>query len=184
MHKTVFTILLTSLWLPITAQAVVYNVNRSFTNGASTATLTGTLDSPLGHFVIQNGGASPFTNVSLSLTTNANSYNLVNALTGIVQGGQFIIDATPTTLTFNTNSISAADLVFSDQFDAFSHNRYVIGYDASPGFQAAYTDTAEFVVTATLPTVFGTAVPEPSTLLLLGIGAISLLSYRKAKSHG
>jgi hypothetical protein len=27
-------------------------------------------------------------------------------------------------------------------------------------------------------------VPEPSTLLLLGIGAISLLGYRKAKSHG
>jgi hypothetical protein len=26
--------------------------------------------------------------------------------------------------------------------------------------------------------------PEPSTLLLLGIGAISLLGYRKAKSHG
>jgi hypothetical protein len=29
-----------------------------------------------------------------------------------------------------------------------------------------------------------TLVPEPSTLLLLGIGAISLLGYRKAKSHG
>ena len=28
------------------------------------------------------------------------------------------------------------------------------------------------------------SVPEPSTLLLLGIGAISLLGYRKAKSHG
>jgi hypothetical protein len=29
-----------------------------------------------------------------------------------------------------------------------------------------------------------TVVPESSTLLLLGIGAISLLGYRKAKSHG
>jgi hypothetical protein len=27
-------------------------------------------------------------------------------------------------------------------------------------------------------------VPEPSTLMLLGVGAISLLGYRKAKSHG
>jgi hypothetical protein len=26
--------------------------------------------------------------------------------------------------------------------------------------------------------------PEPSTLLLLSVGAISLLGYRKAKSHG
>jgi hypothetical protein len=30
----------------------------------------------------------------------------------------------------------------------------------------------------------GSVVSEPSTLLLLGIGAISLLGYRKAKSHG
>jgi hypothetical protein len=29
-----------------------------------------------------------------------------------------------------------------------------------------------------------TLIPEPSTLLLLGIGAFSLLGYRKAKSHG
>jgi len=29
-----------------------------------------------------------------------------------------------------------------------------------------------------------TLVPEPSTLLLLGIGAISLIGYRKAKPHG
>jgi hypothetical protein len=29
-----------------------------------------------------------------------------------------------------------------------------------------------------------TVVPEPSTIFLLGIGAISLLGYRKAKSHG
>ena len=181
MHKTVFALLLILLWCPVSARAVVYNVNRSFTNGASTATLTGTLDSPIGHFVIQNAGPSPFTSVNLSLTTNATSYNLTNALTGIIQGGQFIIDATPSTLTFNTNSVGSADLVFSDQSDPYGNNRYVIGYDSIPGFQAAYTNNAAFYVAATLPTIFGTAVPEPSALFLLGIGAISLLGYRKAK---
>ena len=48
MHKTVFAILLTLLSFPVTAQAVVYNVNRSFTNGASTATLTG-------HWIVRSG---------------------------------------------------------------------------------------------------------------------------------
>jgi hypothetical protein len=36
-------------------------------------------------------------------------------------------------------------------------------------------------VPSTVPIDFGTAVPEPSSLLLLGIGAISLLGYRKAR---
>jgi hypothetical protein len=181
MHKTVFALFLTLPWIPVTAQAVVYNVNRSFTNGASTATLTGTLSIPIGNYVIQNASVSPFTNVNLSLTTNATSYNLVNALTGIITGGQFIIDATPTTLTFNTNSISAADLVFSDTTGPFDNNRYVIGYDDAPGFQAAYTDTAGLFVPATLPTVFGTAIPEPSTLVLLVAGIFASQSRRSRR---
>src|SRR5215213_7491426 len=128
MHKTIFALILILLSLPVSARAVVYNVNRSFSDallgGFSTATLTGTLDSPIGHFVIQNHSASPFTSVNLSLNVNATSYNLHNALTYLVlDGGQFIIDATPTTLTFNTNSIYAADLVFSDHTDTSSHNR-------------------------------------------------------------
>jgi hypothetical protein len=183
MHQTFFALLVILLCLPVSAQAVVYSVNRSFTDGTTTATLTGTLASLSGHFVIQNGGASPFTSVDLSLTTNGTSYHLVNALTNYIGVGQFIIDATPSTLTFNA-PYGLADLLFSDHTDPDSGNRYGIGYDSIPGFEAAYTNNASFSVRATLPTIFGNAVPEPSTLLLLGIGAISLLGYRKAKSRG
>src|SRR4051794_38596284 len=107
MHKTVFTLIAIFLWFPVTARAVTYVVNRSFTNGASTATLTGTLDVPIGDYIIQNSSASPFTNVNLSLTVNAVSYNLVHALTDLINGtGQFGINATPTALSF---SVANAD---------------------------------------------------------------------------
>ena len=39
-------------------------------------------------------------------------------------------------------------------------------------------------ITGSGSSIESASVPEPSTLLLLGIGAISLLGYRKAKSHG
>src|SRR5262245_36660522 len=86
-----------------TAQAVVYDVNRSFTNGASTASLIGTLTIPIGSYTMGAYDASPFTNVNLSLTVNSTSYNLINALTGASYGsGYFIVNATPTALTFST----------------------------------------------------------------------------------
>ena len=47
-----------------------------------------------------------------------------------------------------------------------------------------YTFGLMLATTQTLRELRLTLVPEPSTLLLLGIGAISLLGYRKAKSDG
>src|SRR5262245_19701259 len=138
-----------------TTQAVVYNVNRSVTNGALTANLIGTVTIPTGNYVIQNEGASPFTNVNLSLTVNSTSYNLVNALTGVIIGtGHFIINATPTTLTFSTanaDGFNPADLVFSDTTVPASNNRYVIGSNGLPAFEAAYTNAGTVFANATLP---------------------------------
>jgi len=169
------------------AQAMLYDVNRSFSLGPDSATLTGTVDIPLGSYTIMNMGASPFTSVNLTLNVNSVSYNVNNALTSLISGtGRFFINATPTTLIFNTanaNGGNPADLVFSDTL-SLSGNYYAIGHNGAPGFEAAYTSTAGFNVPATLPTDFASAVvPEPSTcaLLLLPFGLHSIRKFRSRK---
>ena len=163
------------------AQAATYSVNRSFLN----ATLTGTVDIPIGNYTIQNAGASPFTAVNLSLTVDATSYNLVNSLTDLIYGnGQFLIVATATTLTFDTangNGSNPADLVFSDTIFPFMNNRYVIGSNGNPGFEVGYTDAGEAVVNVTFPTVFGTIVPEPSTFALAALALLGLLAHGRRR---
>jgi hypothetical protein len=160
------------------SQAVTYEVNRSFTDGISTATLTGTVNVIIGNYVIQNANPNPFTAVNLNLTVNATSYNLTNALTDIVFGtGQFFIDATPTTLTFSTangNGVNPADLIFSDNTNPSSTNRYAIGSNGNPAFEVAYTDAGFVVAGARFPTVFGTAVPEPSSITLFSLAMLWL----------
>jgi len=167
--------------LTSSAQATLYDVNRSFGG----ATLTGTVEIPIGNYVIQNAGASPFTSVSLTLKVNATSYSLVNALTGVIYGsGQFLINATPTTLTFSTanaDGSNPADLVFSDTIDPFSNNRYAIGSNGDPEFEVAYTDAGSALANPPFPTVFGTAIPEPGTLMLVGLSVVGLLAFVRRK---
>jgi PEP-CTERM motif len=169
-----------AMMIASSAQATLYDVNRFFTAGGTNATLTGTLDIPTGNYVIQNASVSPFTTVNLTLTVNAASFNLDNALTGFILGnGQFFIDATPTTLTFSTANADVhnpADLVFSDNSDPSLNNRYSIGYNGIPGFEVAYTDAGSVVTYATLPTVFGTAIPEPGSFALVGLSIVGLLA--------
>ena len=162
------------------AQAQIYSVNRSFTDGFNTATLIGTVDIPLGNYTIQNYGASPFTSVNLTLTVGGTPYTVDNALTGLIYGtGNFIINATPTTLTFSTanaNGGNPADLVFSDNTAVETNDRYVIGSNGDPRFEAAYTGAGSVVsTTVTYPTVFGTAVPEPTAMALAGLGGIAAM---------
>src|SRR6266446_1184759 len=103
MKKTKQVVIAIALIISNSAQAAQYHVNRSFTDGSSSATLTGTLDIPMGSYTIQNSGPSPFTAVNLTLTVNGTPFTLTHALTGVIHGtGQFLISATPTTLTFNT----------------------------------------------------------------------------------
>src|SRR4051812_7638867 len=52
------------------ARADMYAVNRVFTEGPNTASLTGTLTLPQGNYTIIDRGAAPFTAVDLVLTVN------------------------------------------------------------------------------------------------------------------
>jgi hypothetical protein len=164
------------------ARADVYNINRYITDGTEQATLTGTVSIPEGNYILMAGDASPFTSVNLTMTLDGTPYGLDLVLTSLIQGtGEFIIDATPTGLTFDTANADAydsADLTFSDNPDSQSGDRYAIGYDAVPGFEAAYTDTAGFYTPTTQPIVFGAAVPEPSALGLLALGTIATIVCR------
>jgi hypothetical protein len=168
------------------ARAQIYNVNLLFMDGANSATLTGTVDIPIGNYTIQSVSPSPFTAANLTLTVNATSYAVDNVLTDIIHGtGQFFIDATATTLTFNTANTDAgdpADLVFSDNLNAFANDRFVIGSNGDPQFEAAYTGAGSVTSSAvTFPTVFGNVVatPEPATLALAGLGAMALMFFRR-----
>lgn len=160
------------------AQATVYEVNRLFPQ----ASLTGTLEIPLGSYTIQNTNPSPFTSVHLILTLNGTQFFLNHCLTGDIRGtGQFFIDATATSLIFSTanaNGANPADLDFSDTTVQQAHNYFSIGYDTIPGYESAYTDAGSFTANATLPIVFA-VVPEPSVIALLALGGAGLLYRRK-----
>src|SRR5258706_10026685 len=168
------------------AQATLYNVNRSFTDGVSSATLTGTLGIPIGNYTIQNSSASPFTSVNLTLTVNGTPFLLQNALTDYIFGsGQFFIGATATTLTFSTanaDGSNPADLIFSDNTNPGITNRYSIGYNGSPGFEVAYTHAGDVGATATFPTIFA-VVPEPSTACLTGACLLLHLGFRRLRNR-
>ena len=153
--------------VPVSAQAVVYNVNRSFASITNnTATLTGTLTAPLGNYVIQNQGASPFTNVNLLLTVNATPYNLVTVDTSLIKGtGQsshqcdcYFLDVQHCQCKWP----NPADLSFWDVI-LIGDAKYAIGSDADPRFEVAETSAGKVLAFTppTFPVLFGTAVPEP-----------------------
>ena len=148
---------LTMIVIASSARAVTYQVNRSWGGGA--ATLAGTVDVETGHYTIMNGGAAPFTNVMLTLTVNGTPFILDHADTSQIVGtGEFIIDATITSLVFNTantDSGNPADLNF---FDSININRYVLGSNGNPHFEAGYTTAGEVIGDIGFPFLFGSAV--------------------------
>jgi hypothetical protein len=176
--------LLSASLVTSSAQAVVYEVNRSFTEGSLLATLTGTVSVTLGNYVIQNAAPNPFTDVNLTMHVDGVSYSLTNALTGLISGsGQFVVDATAMSLEFaaSGDELNPADLVFSDSTELFSPIRYGIGSDSDAAFEAAYGGPSYVVAAVQFPVVFGVAIPEPSTGLMLLIGMAAVGTLRRTR---
>jgi len=189
---------LAAMLTPVAAKAITYTVNRSWSSGSDNASLVGTVDVPIGSYTIQNGTPNPFTNVNLTLTVNSNPFTLNTADTSFIYGtGQFLVNATSSTLTFNTNvsGFNAARVRFQNSGNPFGNRRYEIGTflnpftgqlvnlegsTASPGF-------TEVVASVSLPVTFGTAqtaqqVPEPASLFGLGVlGTLGAASTLKRK---
>jgi len=158
--------------------AIFYDVSRSWSDGfGGTASLTGTVDVPLGSYTIMNNGPSPFTSVSLMLSVNGGAPVLLNhADTSAIFGtGQFLISATASSLIFtaNGNAFNPADLNF---FDATNLNSYSIGSDADPHFQIGEIGNHDVVdLSITFPNVFGTTRSVSDTGSALAMLSISLL---------
>ena len=185
---------LAAMLTPVAATAVTFTVNRSWSESGNNASLVGTVDVPVGSYTIQNGTPNPFTNVNLILTVNGNPFPVLNAAdTSNISGtGQFLVNATSSTLTFNTanaDGSNPANLAFVNSSTGFVGPLYGIGYDGNPGFEIAINTSPNVAASVALSVTFGTVqqvqqVPEPASLFGLGVlstlGAASTLK-RKLK---
>ena len=185
---------LAAMLTPVAATAVTFTVNRSWSGFGNNASLVGTVDVPVGSYTIQNGTPNPFTNVNLILTVNGNPFPVLNAAnTSLIWGtGQFLVNATSSTLTFNTanaNGSNPADLAFVNSSTGLGGPLYGIGYDGAPGFEIAINTSPNVAASVAFSVTFGTVqqvqqVPEPASLFGLGVlstlGAASTLK-RKLK---
>lgn len=183
---------LAAMLTPVAAKAVTFTVNRSWSNGSDNASLVGTVDVPIGSYTINSTGTpNPFTNVNLTLTVNGNPFTLDAANTLLLSGtGQFLVNATSSTLTFNTANASAgnaAELAFVNSSTGNGGPGYVIGTNAGSGFEIATKTSPNVFAQLTLPVTFGTAqtaqqVPEPASLFGLGVlGTLGVGSTLKRK---
>jgi hypothetical protein len=182
---------LAAMLTPVAATAVTFTVNRSWSQSGNNASLVGTVDVPIGSYTIQNGTPNPFTNVNLTLTVNSNPFTLNTADTSLIYGtGQFLVNATSSTLTFNTANADGgnpADLTFVNSFTGLSAPRYVIGSDGALGFEIAIDTSPDVVAFLAFPVTFGTVqtvqqVPEPASLFGLGVlGTLGVGSTLKRK---
>ncbi|MBD2621441.1 PEP-CTERM sorting domain-containing protein [Microcystis flos-aquae FACHB-1344] len=182
---------LAAMLTPVAATAVTFTVNRSWSQSGNNASLVGTVDVPIGSYTIQDGTPNPFTNVNLTLTVNSNPFTLNTADTSFIYGtGQFLVNATSSTLTFNTANADGgnpANLTFVNSFTGLSAPRYLIGSDGAPGFEIAIDTSPDVGALLAFPVTFGTVqtvqqVPEPASLFGLGVlGTLGAASTLKRK---
>ncbi|CAO5028747.1 PEP-CTERM protein-sorting domain-containing protein [Microcystis aeruginosa] len=184
---------LAAMLTPVAATAVTFTVNRSWSNGSNNASLVGTVDVPIGSYTINSTGTpNPFTNVNLTLTVNGNPFTLDTVVipSGSINGtGQFLVNATSSTLTFNTANADGSNhafLAFVDSSTGLTGPLYGI---ASQNVSAEVGGSTLVSVFAqlTFPVTFGTAqtaqqVPEPASLFGLGVlGTLGVASTLKRK---
>ena len=181
---------LAAMLTPVAAKAVTFTVNRSWSNGSDNASLVGTVDVPIGSYTIQNGTPNPFTNVNLILTVNSNPFTLDAANTsGVFGTGQFLVNATSSTLTFNTANADGSNqafLAFVDSSTGLTGPLYGIASQNVSAEVGASTLVSVFA-SVSFPVTFGIAqtaqqVPEPASLFGLGVlGTLGAASTLKRK---
>ena len=192
---------LAAMLTPVAAKAITYTVNRSWSESGDNASLVGTVDVPIGSYTINSTGTpNPFSNVNLTLTVNGNPFTLDTVVIpggSIIGTGQFFVNATSSTLTFNTNTsdFDEAKVRFQNSGNPSGNRQYEIGTFvdvfnsqlvnlegsiSSPGFTSV-------LASVSLPVTFGTAqtaqqVPEPASLFGLGVlGTLGVGSTLKRK---
>jgi hypothetical protein len=119
---------------------------------------------PIGALVAGTGGVTAHTDLG----------------SGVIYGSRTMIAADNgkvVEITLNSDAIAA----MNSTHGLFGIGGSITTLDNLPNYE--YTFGSSGVATE-ITVLRLTLMPEPSTLLLLGIGAISLLGYRKAKSHG
>ncbi len=184
---------LAAMLTPVAAKAITYTVNRSWSESDNNASLVGTVDVPIGSYTIQNGTPNPFTNVNLILTVNSNPFTLDAANTsGVFGTGQFLVNATSSTLTLLTFNTANADgsnqafLAFVDSSTGLTGPLYGIASQNVSAEVGASTLVSVFA-SVSLPVTFGIAqtaqqVPEPASLFGLGVlGTLGAASTLKRK---
>jgi len=182
---------LAAMLTPVAAKAVTFTVNRSWSQSGNNASLVGTVDVPIGSYTIDSTGTpNPFTNVNLTLTVNGNPFTLDAANTLLLSGtGQFLVNATSSTLTFNTANADGSNqafLVFVDSSTGLTGPLYGIASQSISGEVGASTLVSVFA-SVSFPVTFGTAqtaqqVPEPASLFGLGVlGTLGAASTLKRK---
>jgi hypothetical protein len=176
-------------------RAVTFNVvGASWTQGSNSASLTGTVDIPIGTYTFAPGqlfGApAPFTGFDLNL--NINGRNSTPIFSSIRTGAtsSVTLTATAADLQFSTSGASDSSVAYL-LFNDFTSS-YFIGSDAIPGSQFASGYGDAVFASRSLPTVFAVSsdaqsVPEPTTIpgLLLTGGSLLLLRrcYRKSQTQ-